>query len=103
MSSWTLADLQKSKIAKLNQTLIHQIAEKYSTKAVKNIPKQEPKPLQEIKQQLKMLNIEFQTEYRFDTKRKFRFDIAIVKHKIAIEYEGIQILWAIPMIAESTI
>lgn len=34
-------------------------------------------------------NIDYQTEYRFDTVRKFKFDIAIPSLKLAIEYEGI--------------
>lgn len=89
MSNWTMEDLAKSKVAGRNQILLCQTAEKYSTKSVKNIPKQYPRALLQIKKQLKLLNIEFETEYRFDAKRKFRFDIAIINHKIAIEYEGI--------------
>jgi len=38
---------------------------------------------------LKNLKTEYLTEYKFSADRKFRFDIAIPKHKIAIEYEGI--------------
>lgn len=38
---------------------------------------------------LKSLKIDFVSEYKFLTNRKFRFDFAIVKDKIAIEYEGI--------------
>lgn len=37
---------------------------------------------------LKNNKIEYQTEYKFLKNRKFRFDIAIVKYKIAIEFEG---------------
>ena len=38
---------------------------------------------------LKSLKIDFIQEHKFLYNRKFRFDFAIVEHKIAIEYEGI--------------
>lgn len=47
------------------------------------------KQVAEMEQVLSTFNIPFQTEYRFHDKRKFRFDIALVEHKVAIEYEGI--------------
>ncbi len=34
------------------------------------------------------LNINYESEYRFDKERKFRFDFALPELKIAIEYEG---------------
>ena len=37
---------------------------------------------------LKMLKIDCVREYRFIKDRRFRFDIAIPQHKIAIEFEG---------------
>lgn len=37
---------------------------------------------------LKMLEINCEREYRFIKDRRFRFDIAIPDHKIAIEFEG---------------
>jgi len=42
-----------------------------------------------IKLELKSKGIPFETEYRFHKVRRFRFDIAIPQHRIAIEYEGI--------------
>jgi len=39
---------------------------------------------------LKACGIEYLTEFKFDTMRKFRFDIAIPSIKVAIEYEGIK-------------
>jgi len=42
-----------------------------------------------IKLELKSEGIQFVSEYRFDKVRRFRFDIALVAQKIAIEYEGI--------------
>lgn len=37
---------------------------------------------------LTMLKIEHESEYKFLHDRRFRFDIALPKHKIAIEFEG---------------
>lgn len=37
---------------------------------------------------LKINNINFEPQYKFHPTRKFRFDFAILEHKIAIEYEG---------------
>ncbi len=42
-----------------------------------------------IEIELKSKGIKFETEYRFDKVRRFRFDIAILEYKIAIEYEGV--------------
>lgn len=41
-----------------------------------------------VKQQLKVNGFELVEEYKFLTKRKFRFDYAIPKYKVAIEQEG---------------
>ena len=38
---------------------------------------------------LDQAGINYKTEFRFHDVRRFRFDIAIPTHKIAIEYEGI--------------
>jgi very-short-patch-repair endonuclease len=37
---------------------------------------------------LRSANIEFINEYKFHSKRKWRFDIVLISYKIAIEYEG---------------
>lgn len=42
-----------------------------------------------IELELKANGIDFQKEHRFDKVRRFRFDIAILEHKVAVEYEGI--------------
>jgi very-short-patch-repair endonuclease len=42
-----------------------------------------------IELELKSKGIEFVKEYRFHSTRRFRFDIAILEHRIAVEYEGI--------------
>ncbi len=55
----------------------------------KNISNEEPKPLTEIKQILKFMQVQFETEYKFLADRKFRFDIAIPDRKLAFEYEGL--------------
>lgn len=49
----------------------------------------EAKGLLCIKSALNEANICFVEEYRFSQKRKFRFDIAILELKVAIEYEGL--------------
>lgn len=43
----------------------------------------------DIRIMLQLARIEFEREYQFHPKRKWRFDFAIVDKKIAIEYEGI--------------
>lgn len=58
-----------------------------------HIPRPKPKQLQWMELNLlywcneKALSLE--TEYRFDTHRHFRFDIAITAMKLGIEYEGL--------------
>jgi len=51
--------------------------------------KKTPKALTEIMAWLRILKISYETEHRFHPKRRWRFDVAIVEQKIAIEYEGI--------------
>ena len=41
-----------------------------------------------IKNALKLLKVEAVLEYKFVTDRRFRFDLAIPEHKIAVEFEG---------------
>ncbi len=43
----------------------------------------------EIEMVLKLLGVEYKAEACFHPTRKWRFDFAIVEHKIGIEYEGI--------------
>lgn len=43
----------------------------------------------EIEMVLKLLGVEYKAEVCFHPTRKWRFDFAIVEHKIGIEYEGI--------------
>lgn len=47
------------------------------------------KAVSEMKATLTLLKIPFESEYRFHPVRKFRFDIALVEHKCALEFEGI--------------
>ena len=53
------------------------------------VPVSSPKGLSHIKGILTVLQVKFETEYRFDSVRLFRFDIAIPSMMLAIEYEGI--------------
>ena len=48
-----------------------------------------PKKLDEILWILKADNIDFELEYLFHPIRKWRFDVALWRYKIAIEYEGV--------------
>lgn len=58
-------------------------------KATIKIPKDKPEGLQAIENVLKAAGIKYETEYRFNEIRRFRFDCAIIDKKIAIEYEGL--------------
>lgn len=55
----------------------------------KSIKDDDPIGLQHIVSILLELKIPYKREHRFHDKRRFRFDLAITEHKIAIEYEGI--------------
>lgn len=55
------------------------------------IPKSKPAGLQHIELVLLTKKIPFKTEFRFLPDRQYRFDIAIPDHKIAIEYEGLEV------------
>lgn len=80
---WTSADLQKLADNGINVVGFASAAVK------KRKPRSEAPQLLEMKQCLTVLGIPFESEYRFDDKRRFKFDIALEKHKIAFEYEGI--------------
>ena len=49
-----------------------------------------PQKINDIIWLLKSLGINYTLEHRFSKKRRFRFDIALIDYKIAIEYEGLQ-------------
>lgn len=51
--------------------------------------RKEARQLTTMKNRLTLLGINWVAEYKFDEKRRFRFDIALPELKIAIEYEGI--------------
>ena len=53
------------------------------------IPKEIGKYKLHIISVLERSGLKFQEEYQFDEVRKFRFDWAVEKYRIAIEYEGI--------------
>jgi hypothetical protein len=107
MQGWTLLDIEKKKAA--GKILDYKVmsknctkqqesctkSKKNDTKRKKNDTKRKkvagsvPKALQDIFSKLEEMGIPYVTEYRFHKVRKFRFDIAILEHKIAVEYEGI--------------
>lgn len=53
------------------------------------IPKSEPKAIQHIKQVLQDMGLQYELEHRFHPARKYRFDLALIHERIAIEYEGL--------------
>lgn len=59
-------------------------------KDVKKVIRKKPESkVTEMMLLLRLAGIEFETEYKFHPKRKWRLDIAIPEAKIGIEYEGI--------------
>ena len=93
LKSGDLANTKGSKF-KANAVCFAQIIEQEKPEAsvhTKKIKKHraEAKQLGQMKMWLKALGIKFESEYKFHQTRKWRFDIAIVENKIAIEYEGI--------------
>jgi len=56
----------------------------------KIIPKKKDKPdyIAPIKTALSILGIESVREYKFLHDRRFKFDLAILEHKVCVEYEG---------------
>ena len=56
---------------------------------VKVVRKKPESKVTEMMLLLRLAGIEFETEYRFHEKRKWRLDIAIPEAKLGIEYEGI--------------
>lgn len=95
--SWSERDLNKLKSSgkirdfKVTERKVAQNANKI-TKSANKLPQNAikvPKAIREIKKALHYAAVLFETEYYFAKPRMFRFDIAILEHKIAIEYEGI--------------
>lgn len=59
-------------------------------KDVKKVTRKKPEgKVTEMKLLLRLAGIEFETEYKFHPKRKWRFDICLPKQLIAVEYNGI--------------
>lgn len=82
---WTIQDLERiaARGVKVEGIAIKTVQKKPKAK------QKEAKALQEMKQWLCSFKIPFESEYRFHEFRKFRFDIALLEHKLAFEYEGI--------------
>ncbi len=98
--SWTLSDIDKLKTT--GKIRDYRIMSKSFQKQQENctkcklidakrqkVAKEVPKALREIMNWLAQMDITFETEYKFLPDRKFRFDIAIIQLKVAIEYEGL--------------
>ncbi len=53
------------------------------------MPKIEPVGLMAIKEVLRKKGLLFVTEHQFVKTRRFRFDVAVLNYRLAIEYEGL--------------
>lgn len=80
MKGWTETHIER--LQQRGMTVIH-------VEPSAKVVSREAGPLAEMKKILKYMQVEFVTEYKFLDNRKFRFDIALLDEKIAIEYEGI--------------
>jgi hypothetical protein len=78
---WTMKDVER-----LNRNLSNK--DKAKNHKVKKIKKNQPDYVGMICAALSALKIEYIREYKFLHDRRFRFDIAIPRHHIAIEFEG---------------
>jgi len=85
MKGWSEADIEK---LKQKGMVAQHIAPKLLQK-VQKACKKEPAALIHIKEVLWLLKVPYETEYIFHPARKWRFDVAISEHKVAIEYEGV--------------
>lgn len=78
MAKWTAKDVEKLTGKRTSKP-------KKTTVKVKKTPK----GLKHIMSVLDANGIKYVTEHRFHPVRKWRFDIAIIDKKIAVEYEGL--------------
>jgi hypothetical protein len=79
---WTCAAVERVSGEKLRQTKTGDYyAQKLCVKSKEDYPGK-------IAEALRTLGIECEQEYKFLHDRRFRFDIAILAHMIAIEFEG---------------
>jgi len=89
-TKWTTADLI-AKGTKFTDTFGKKGEGIIQTKKYRKLKKAtvEAKQLTEMKQILRIMKHDFKEEHRFHPVRRFKFDIALVEYKIAIEYEGL--------------
>lgn len=83
---WTMKDVERL----MNKNIVDSTKTADKTSGVKYINKKAAAPdyVGMISSALTLLKIEHEREYKFLHDRRFRFDIALPKHKIAIEFEG---------------
>lgn len=84
----SIETILNSKVGHLNVHLRETTVKKKIAKARNDCPEVQ-KMHWDLKYWCEEKGIEFQKEYRFSKKRKFRFDFAIKDHKIGIEYDGL--------------
>lgn len=90
----SMHDIKKLQASgKIKGFTLPETAKKYSTKSGKNIPKKKAKAFLTLITDLwwwsKENGYKLETEYKFDSVRKWRFDFCFPQLKVAIEYEGI--------------
>lgn len=91
--TFTLADIKHSPCAHRNQHLFEPKTERNKKEKKVQGPRPGDKQKGWIKQTMSVWcqskKLKLKEEFRFDEKRKFRFDFVIEKLKIAVEYEGL--------------
>ena len=86
--SVTLSDLYRNMPQSVKDKNPHLLEKKPVKKNRPKLPKSDPAGLQFIKNHLLLMKVDFVTELQF-SERKFRFDVAIIPLKVAVEYNGI--------------
>lgn len=87
---FTIQDLDKKLAAgTIRGYVVKEVKVNDKTKAVKKRLKKEPEGLVFIMRILDQKGIPYVKEHRFHEVRRFRFDIAILFYKVAIEYDGL--------------
>jgi len=88
-SGWTMKDIEKLSEKGISHTFVNAEGNLENGKKKKRKAKKETVDYcAPIVAALKMIGVEAEREYKFLHDRRFRFDIAIPVHKIAIEFEG---------------
>jgi hypothetical protein len=88
MTTWTLSHIEKLSAQKKIKGF-KVIGKGTPAGEIPAIPKPEPAGLAHIKSVLEKRGIRYVTEHQFVKTRKFRFDVAVLNYRLAVEYEGL--------------